>query len=154
MLGAAAIQDTVLWSEPARKLLDAARAADPRAAGELTRRLAFDYRRPRQKAAIDWQDKRARDATLVEVAVDAQRALGAVQLAGRLPPAPAAGPGPAGAGRRRSGGQRGLAVLREIVGQEFDTSDDPDSPRPRKGRQVRQIISAHDPETRHGRKTN
>src|SRR3954469_12743358 len=103
MLGAAAIQDPVLWSEPARKLLDAARAADPRAAGELTRRLAFDYRRPRQKAAIDWQDKRARDATLVEVAVDAQRALGAVQLAGRLPPPPAGRRGARRCGR--SGGR-------------------------------------------------
>src|SRR4051794_23726927 len=40
------------------------------------------------------------------------------------------------------------------IGQEFDTSDDADSPRPRRGRQVRQIISAHDPEMRHGRKTN
>src|SRR3954453_23984423 len=98
MLGAAAIQDTVLWSEPARKLLDAARAADPRAAGELPRRLAFDYRPPRQKAAIDWQDKRARYATLVEVAVDAQRALGAVQLAGRLPPPPGGGGGSRGGG--------------------------------------------------------
>src|SRR3954453_15159119 len=40
------------------------------------------------------------------------------------------------------------------IGQEFDTSDDSNSPRPRHGRQIRQIISAHDPEMRHGRKTN
>jgi hypothetical protein len=44
-------------------------------------------------------------------------------------------------------------LLREIIGQEFDTSDD-DGPRPRGGRHVRQIISAHDPEMRHGRKTS
>ena len=45
-------------------------------------------------------------------------------------------------------------LLREIVGQEFDTADDEHGPRPRHGRRTRQIISAHDPELRHGRKTN
>ena len=45
-------------------------------------------------------------------------------------------------------------LLREIVGQEFDTADDERAPRPRHGRRSRQIISAHDPEMRHGRKTN
>src|SRR3954466_5136006 len=54
MLGAAAVQDTVLLVRAGvRKLLDAARAADARAGRELTRRLAFDYRRPREKPAAD-----------------------------------------------------------------------------------------------------
>jgi transposase len=141
MLGAAAIQDTVLLVRAGvRKLLDAARAADVRAGRELTRRLAFDYQRPRQKPAIDWQDKPVREATLVEVAVDAQRALGAVERDGRLAADQAVG--------------EASQLLREIIGQEFDTSDDEEGPRPRRGRQVRQIISAHDPEMRHGRKTN
>ena len=43
--------------------------------------------------------------------------------------------------------------MREIVGQEFET-DDEDAPRARARRRSRQIISAHDPEMRHGRKTN
>ena len=43
-------------------------------------------------------------------------------------------------------------MLREIIGQEFEVSDD-DVPRVRRGRGVRQIVSAHDPEMRHGRKT-
>src|SRR3954454_5300152 len=111
MLGAAAIQDTVLLVRAGvRKLLDAARAAAPRAARERTRRLAFDYRRPRQKPAIDWQDKPVREATLVEVAVDAQRALGAVERDSRLTEDSAVG--------------EASRLLREIIGQEFDTSDD------------------------------
>ena len=44
------------------------------------------------------------------------------------------------------------ALLREIIGQEFEVKDD-DVPRVRRGRGVRQIVSAHDPEMRHGRKT-
>jgi hypothetical protein len=43
-------------------------------------------------------------------------------------------------------------LLREIIGQEFDL-DEEQVPRARRGRRVRQIISAHDPEMRHGRKT-
>ena len=43
-------------------------------------------------------------------------------------------------------------VLREIIGQEFDLDDD-ELPRVRRGRRGRQIVSAHDPEMRHGRKT-
>src|SRR3954454_9392150 len=76
MLGAAAIQDTVtLVRAGVRKLLVAARSADARSAARLRDRLAFDYARPRSKPACDWHDKPARDAMLVEVAVDAQRAL-------------------------------------------------------------------------------
>src|SRR5215217_3593362 len=52
MLGAAAIQDTVLLVRAGvRKLLDAVRASDARAARAVTDRLAFDYRRPREKPA-------------------------------------------------------------------------------------------------------
>src|SRR3954469_1912291 len=85
MLGAAAIQDTVLLVRAGvRKLLDAVKSVDARTARELTRRLAFDYARPRQKPAIDWQDKPVREAMLVEVAVDAQRALVTIERADRL----------------------------------------------------------------------
>ena len=43
-------------------------------------------------------------------------------------------------------------LLREIVGQEFEPTDEDECPRPR-GRRGRQIISAEDPEMRHGRTT-
>jgi hypothetical protein len=43
-------------------------------------------------------------------------------------------------------------LLREIVGQEFEDEDD-EVPRPRRGRRTRPIVSAHDPEMRHGRTT-
>src|SRR3954447_874044 len=76
MLGAAAIQDTVTLVRAAvRKLIDAVGRLDPGAARELRKALAFDYARPREKPAVDWQDKPAREATLVRVAEDAQRAL-------------------------------------------------------------------------------
>ena len=80
MLGAAAIQDTVTLVRAAvRKLIDAVGALDPRAARTLREALAFDYARPRQKPAADWHDKAAREAMLIEVASDAQRALAAVE---------------------------------------------------------------------------
>jgi len=142
MLGAAAIQDTVtLVRAGVRKLIDAAQAADARAARQLAAGLAFDYRRPREKPAGDWHDKPTREALLVEVATDAQRALRAVERAHELANDEAVG--------------EAARLLHEIVGQEFNTSnEDQDAPRPRHGRQTRQIISAHDPEMRHGRKTN
>src|ERR1700754_887878 len=85
MLGAAAIQDTVLLVRAGvRKLLDAARAVDARATRALTERLAFDYRRPPEKPATHWHDKPAREAMLVEVAADAQRALRSVEREERL----------------------------------------------------------------------
>jgi transposase len=141
MLGAAAVQDTVtLVRAGVRKLLDAIRAADASAAEVLGARLGFDYARPREKPAGDWHDKTARDALLVEVATDAQRALRAVERDDRL-----VADEPVGEAAR---------LLREIVGQEFDAAEDQQTPRPRRGRPTRQIISAHDPEMRHGRKTN
>jgi hypothetical protein len=45
-----------------------------------------------------------------------------------------------------------LKLLREIVGQEFEVEDD-EVPRPRRGRRGRQVVSAHEPEMRHGRQT-
>jgi transposase len=140
MLGAAAIQDTVTLVRAAvRKLIDAVGALDPRAARQLRKALAFDYSRPRQKPPTDWHEKTAREAMLVEVALDAQRALAAIAQRPEL------------VGDQAVGAAAGF--LGEIVGQEFELAQD-DTPRPRHGRRPRQIISAHDPEMRHGRKTN
>jgi transposase len=137
MLGAAAVQDTAtLVRSAVRKLIDAVKAADGRAAEELTPGLRFDYSRPREKPAGDWQDKAAREALLAEVARDAERALGAVEEDDEL----AADAAIAAAAK----------LLREIVGQEFELADD-ELPRPRSGRRSRQIVSAEDPEMRHAR---
>ena len=76
---------------------------------------------------------------LAAVARDAERALRAVEVDDEL----FAAPGIAEAAR----------LLREIIGQEFEVADD-DVPRVRGGRRVRQILSAHDPEMRHGRQTS
>jgi transposase len=139
MLGAAAVQDTAaLVRTGVRKLIDAVAAVDKEAAGELRRGLRFDYSKPRAKPEGDWVDPGARGGLLTEVAVDAARALRAVEACEELVAAEAVA---AAAG-----------VLREIIGQEFEVEDD-EVPRVRRGRRMRQIVSAHDPEMRHGRKT-
>src|SRR6266536_1131788 len=122
-----------------RKLLDAVKVADSRAAGELRAGLRFDYSRPRVKPEGDWQDRDARVELLAEVARDAERALRAVEADEQLLAAPAI--------------VEAARLLREIIGQEFAVADD-DVPRVRGGRRGRQIVSAHDPEMRHGRQTS
>lgn len=139
MLGAAAVQDTVtLVRSSVRKLLDAVRVADSQAAKELRCGLRFEYSRPREKPVGDWQDRTARLQLLAEVARDAERALRALEQDERLIAAPEIA--------------AAANVLRDIVGQEFEVADD-EVPRLRGGRRVRRILSAHDPEMRHGRKT-
>jgi transposase len=140
MLGAAAVQDTVtLVRSGVRKLLDAVKGADSRAASDLRRGLRFDYSRPRLKPPGDWQDRDARLELLAEVARDAERALRAVEADEQLLAAPQVA--------------EAASVLREIIGQEFAVADD-DLPRVRAGRRGRQIVSAQDPEMRHGRQTS
>jgi transposase len=139
MLGAAAVQETVaLVRSGVRKLLDAVKATYSEAASELRCGLRFDYSRPRQRPEGGWEDAAARMELLGEIARDAERALRAVEqdddLISREEIAAAA------------------ELLREIVGQEFEVEDD-EVPRLRRGRRTRQILSAHDPEMRHGRKT-
>jgi transposase len=139
MLGAAAVQDTaVLVRAAVRKLIDAVASMDKEAAGELRRGLRFDYSKPSVKPEGDWQDRDARVELLGEVAMDAERALRAVEACGELVAAEQVA--------------EAARLLREIIGQEFEVNDD-EVPRVRRGRGVRQIVSAHDPEMRHGRKT-
>jgi transposase/IS5 family transposase len=139
MLGAAAVQDTVtLVRSGVRRLLDAVRSCNTEAGRELEQGLRFDYARPRERPAGDWQDKASREALLGEVATDAQRALRALEREEEL-----TGEGPVAEAAR---------LLREIVGQEFEVADE-EVPRVRGGRRTRQVLSAHDPEMRHGRKT-
>lgn len=69
-------------------------------------------------------------ALLIEIARDAERALRAVEQDEEL---------------RADERTAAAALLREIVGQEFEVEDE-EVPRPRR------IISVSDPEMRHGRK--
>src|SRR6266705_839461 len=140
MLGAAAVQDAATLVRCAvRKLLDAVKVADSQAAKKLRCGLRFDYSQPRVKPEGDWQDRDARMELLAEVARDAERALRAVEADEQLLAAPAI--------------VEAARLLREIIGQEFAVADD-DVPRARGGRRGRQILSAHDPEMRHGRQTS
>ena len=139
MLGAAAVQDPVtLVRSAVRKLLDAVEVADAEAATELCSGLRFDYSQPRVKPEGDWQDRDLRMELLAEVARDAERAVRAVEVDEQL--------------IATTEIAEAAALLREIIGQEFEVADD-DLPRMRGGRRVRQILSAHDPEMRHGRQT-
>lgn len=139
MLGAAASQDTVtLVRSGVRKLLDAVAGEDAQAAAVLERNLEFDYARPRQKPDCEWRSKPAREQLLTRVAEDAERALRAVasepQFAAAEPVAEAA------------------ALLRELIGQDFEV-DDEDVPRLRRGTAKDRILSVHDTEMRHARKS-
>jgi Transposase DDE domain/Transposase domain (DUF772) len=139
MLGAAAVQDTAtLVRAGVHKLIDAVAAVDNEAASELRSGLRFDYSRPREKPRGDWRGRDERTKLLGEVAADADRALRAVEADEALIGAEQVA--------------EAVKLLREIIGQEFEVTDD-EVPRVRGGRRSRQILSAHDPEMRHGRKT-
>ena len=139
MLGAAATQDTVtLVRSGVRKLLDALVSEDAEAAATLARNLEFDYQRPREKPDCEWRSKPARERLLTRVAQDAERALRAVEAE----PALAAAERVADA----------VALLRELIGQDFEFDGD-DLPRLRRGTAKDRILSVHDPEMRHGRKS-
>jgi transposase len=139
MLGAAATQDTVtLVRSGVRKLLDAVSGEDAEAASRLERNLAFDYAKPGLKPDCEWRSKPAREALLTRVAQDAERALRAIEaepeLAAAEPVAQAA------------------RLLRELIGQDFELDED-EVPRLRSGTAKNRILSVHDPEMRHGRKS-
>ena len=139
MLGAAATQDTVrLVRSGVAKLIDAVAGADAEAGGRLARGLDFDYARPREKPECDWRSKPAREEILTRVAQDAERALRAVEAEPDLL------------------GEEAVAeahrLLREIVGQDFQADED-DVPRLRRGIARDRVLSVHDPEMRHGRKS-
>jgi transposase len=139
MLGAAATQDTVrlvrcgVW-----KLIGAVAGEDPRAAAELERGLEFDYREPNAKPDCDWRSRPEREAMLTRIAEDAERALRAVEAAPEL--------------LRAEAVSEAQALLRELLGQDFDV-DDEGVPRLHRGTRSGRIVSVHDPEMRHGRKS-
>ncbi len=139
MLGAAATQDTVtLVRAGVAKLLAAVREADEETAAGLETGLEFDYRKPRHKPDCDWRDKTEREAMLTRVAQDAERALRAVEAVPEL--------------IEDESVERAHALLRELIGQDFDVDDD-GIPRLHRGTRQGRILSVHDPEMRHGRKS-
>ena len=139
MLGAAATQDTVrLVRSGVKKLLDAVAAVDEDAARGLDGGLEFVYARPSEKPDCRWREKSERERMLTRVAVDAERALRAVERAEGLLEVEAV--------------KDAHALLRELIGQDFDVDED-DVPRLRRGTSPGRILSVHDTEMRHGRKS-
>ena len=139
MLGAAATQDTVrLVRSGVRKLLDAVRASDPEAGVTLDASLEFDYAKPNDKPDCRWREKAVRERMLTRVAQDAERALQAVEQAEGL----------------LADDQVEVAhkLLRELIGQDFDV-DSGGVPRLHRGTRAGRILSVHDTEMRHGRKS-
>jgi hypothetical protein len=140
MLGAAATQDTVrLVRHGVRKLIDAVRTIDADAGDRLDDGLAFDYASPNEKPDCRWRERVARERMLTRVAEDAERALGAVEHTEEL----------LSDDRVRDAHR----LLRELIGQDFDTGDD-GIPRLHQGTRPGRIISTIDPEMRHGRKSS
>jgi transposase len=139
MLGAAATQDTVrLVRSGVKKLIDAVRASDEGAARSLADGLEFDYAKPSEKPDCRWRQKRERERMLTRVAEDAERALQAVERAEGLLSDAAV--------------EDAHALLRELVGQDFDVDED-GVPRLHRGTRQGRIISTVDTEMRHGRKS-
>jgi transposase len=139
MLGAAATQDTVrLVRSGVKKLLDAVAGVDAEAGDRLGDGLEFDYARPGEKPECRWRERPERERMLTRVAEDAERALRAVVEAGGL-----LADEQVGAAHR---------LLRELVGQDFDVDDD-GVPRLHRGTRSGRILSVHDTEMRHGRKS-
>lgn len=139
MLGAAATQDTVrLVRSGVRKLLDAVGQADGESADALADALEFDYARPSEKPDCRWREKRERERMLTRVAQDAERALRTVECADGL--------------LQDEHIESAHRLLRELVGQDFDVDSD-GVPRLHRGTRAGRILSVHDPEMRHGRKS-
>jgi transposase len=139
MLGAAATQDTVrLVRSGVRKLIDAVAASDRDAAGTLADGLEFDYAKPAEKPDCRWRERSERERMLTRVARDAERALQAVEAADEL----------LGDDDIRDA----HALLRELIGQDFDVDSD-GVPRLHRGTRPDRILSVHDTEMRHGRKS-
>ena len=139
MLGAAATQDTVrLVRSGVRKLIDAVESVDEAAARRLDDGLEFDYAKPAEKPDCRWRERRERERMLTRVAEDAERALKAVERADGLL------------------GEEAVhvvhALLRELIGQDFDVDED-GVPRLHRGTRQDRILSTVDTEMRHGRKS-
>lgn len=140
MLGAAATQDTVrLVRGGVRKLIDAVQAVDADAAAILDASLEFDYERPNEKPDCRWRERAERERMLTRVAQDADRALQAVERSDGLLEDEAVADA--------------HTLLRELIGQDFDVDDD-GVPRLHRGTRAGRILSVHDPEMRHGRKSS
>jgi Transposase DDE domain/Transposase domain (DUF772) len=140
MLGAAATQDTVrLVRHGVRKLIDAVKATDGDAGEKLDGGLEFDYERPAEKPNCRWREKAERERMLTRVAQDAERALEAVEQADGL--------------LDDEQVRTAHALLRELIGQDFDIDQD-GVPRLHRGTRSGRIISTVDTEMRHGRKSD
>jgi transposase len=139
MLGAAATQDTVrLVRSGVKRLLEAVAKIDAQACRRLDDGLEFDYSRPAEKPDCRWRERAERERMLTRVAEDAERALRAVEVVGDLLAVDAV--------------KDAHALLRELIGQDFEVDDD-GVPRLHRGTRADRILSVHDTEMRHGHKS-
>jgi transposase len=140
MLGAAATQDTVrLVRHGVKRLIDAVTTVDEPAGRALVDGLEFDYERPSEKPDCRWRVKAERERMLTRVAQDAERAMRAVEQADGL--------------LEDEHVAEAHALLRDLIGQDFDIDDD-GVPRLHRGTRQDRIVSTVDPEMRHGRKSS
>ena len=115
------------------------RRVDESAGELLVEGLEFDYARPGEKPDCQWRLKAERERMLTGSRWMPQRALLAVEQADGLL-------------ERRGRSKRRSLLLEELIGQDFDVDED-DVPRLHRGTRPGRIISAIDPEMRHGRKS-
>ena len=119
-------------------MIDAVEATDEDAAWRLDAGLEFDYDRPAEKPDCRWRERPERERMLTRIAEDAERALRAVAAAdGLLDEDPT---------------KDAHRLLRELIGQDFDVSED-GVPRLHRGTRSDRILSVCDTEMRHGRKS-
>ena len=121
-----------------RKLIDAVAGADEDSGRRLDDGLCSDYTRPSEKPDCRWREKAERERMLTRVACDAERALRAVEAADGL--------------LEEDAVSEAHRLLRELIGQDFDVDSD-GVPRLHRGTRSDRILSVHDPEMRHGRKS-
>lgn len=141
--GAGAVKDSYqLIRNAVRKLLEAMGYKNPQRRKHLTPALQ-PYLTERGKPQIDWDDPAARQALLKQLVDDARASLQLSQ--GFAVSTPPNGP----ADETVPGW---VAVLTKIVGDDVVT-DDRGQPQLRQGVAPDRIISATDPEMRHGRKS-
>jgi len=146
ILGRGAVKDTYnLLADGVRELLKAlAQAEERELAGWASehgyeRYLASSIK---GEADVDWDSEESRSEFLGGIVTDAERLLGQAEtaLAGRVERE-----------ARRGAIERAAALLRQLIGQ--DVQRDADKVRLKEGVARDRVVSVHDPEMRHGRKS-
>jgi len=129
VLGAGAVKDTYELVRSAMRRVVAAAGEDA-----LSKSLRKSLRRYEAKPVIDWDDPEARARELSRMVTAATKLLAAVA--------------------ERDEAREAAALLAAIVAQDVEIDEDSGEPRIRTGVAKDRIVSASDPEMRHGRKSS